>query len=64
LGGVSFVSQLAGSLLAIVYALVTGFAVYKAIDAVSGFRLDEEQEFVGADLSVHSINAYPEENVK
>ncbi len=64
MGGVSFMSQLAGSLLAVVYALVTGFAVYKAIDTVSGFRLDEEQEFAGSDLSVHKINAYPEENVK
>ncbi len=64
LGGVSFLSQLAGGLLAVVYALVTGFVVYKLIDVISGFRLDEEQEFAGPDLSVHQINAYPEENVK
>lgn len=64
LGGVSFMSQLVGSLLAVVYAVVTAFVVYKLIDLVSGFRLDEEQEFNGADLSVHQINAYPEENVK
>ncbi|MCK4623535.1 MAG: ammonium transporter [Desulfuromonadales bacterium] len=63
LGGVSFMSQLAGSLLAVVYAVVTGFVVYKIIDTVSGFRLEEELEFNGADLSVHHINAYPEENV-
>ncbi|NOQ52807.1 MAG: ammonium transporter [Desulfuromonadaceae bacterium] len=64
LGGVSFMSQLAGSLLAVVYAVVTGFVVYKIIDTVSGFRLEEELEFNGADLSVHHINAYPEENVR
>ncbi len=64
LGGVSFMAQLVGSLLAIVYALVTAFVVYKLIDMVSGFRLHEEQEFNGSDLSVHQINAYPEENVK
>ncbi|OEU74031.1 MAG: ammonium transporter [Desulfuromonadales bacterium C00003093] len=64
LGGVSFMSQFAGSLLAVVYAVVTGFVVYKIIDTVSGFRLEEELEFNGADLSVHHINAYPEENVR
>ncbi len=64
LGGVSFLSQLAGSLLAVVYALATGFLVYKVIDKVSGFRLSEEQEFAGADLSVHHINAYPEDTVR
>ena len=64
LGGVSFLAQLAGSLLAVVYALVTGFVVYRIIHRVSGFRLDEEKEFAGADLSIHQINAYPEENLK
>ena len=64
LGGVSFMSQLVGSLLAVVYALVTAFVVYKLIDKVSGFRLEEEQEFRGSDLTIHHINAYPEENVK
>ena len=64
LGGVSFIAQLAGSLLAVVYALVTGFVVYKVIDLISGFRLNEDQEFAGADLTVHQINAYPEENLR
>lgn len=64
LGGVSFMAQLVGSLLAVVYAVVTAFVVYKLIDVVCGFRLEEEQEFYGADLSVHQINAYPEENVR
>lgn len=64
LGGVSFISQLAGSLLAVGYALVSGFVVYKLIAVSTGFRLNEDEEFVGADLSVHHINAYPEENLK
>jgi Amt family ammonium transporter len=64
LGGVSFMAQLVGSLLAIVYALVTAFVVYKVIDAVCGFRLEEEKEFNGSDLSIHQIGAYPEESVK
>ncbi|WP_303721140.1 ammonium transporter [Malonomonas rubra] len=64
MGGVSFISQLVGSLLAVVYAVVTAFVVYKLIDMVSGFRLDEEREFKGPDLSIHRIDAYPEENVR
>ena len=64
LGGVSFLSQLVGSLLAVVYALVTGFIVYGVIVKVIGFRLDEEDEFRGSDLSIHNINSYPEDSVK
>jgi Amt family ammonium transporter len=63
LGGVSFLSQLTGSLLAVVYALVTGFIVYSIIVKVFGFRLDHEEEFRGSDLSIHHITAYPEEKV-
>jgi len=64
LGGVSFMAQLIGSLMAVAYALVTSYVVYKVIDRVSGFRLNEDQEFRGADLTVHHINAYPEESIK
>ena len=63
MGGVSFMSQIAGSLMAIVFALVSGFVVYKLIDRIVGFRLDQEHEFRGADLSIHNIDAYPEERV-
>ena len=63
LGGVSFLSQLAGSLMAVVYALITGFVVYFTLKKTIGFRLDEEDEFMGPDLSIHKVNAYPEERV-
>jgi len=63
LGGVTFFSQLAGSLLAIVYALATGFAVYAVIVKVFGFRLGDEEEFRGSDLTIHKITAYPEDTV-
>jgi len=63
-GGVSFMSQLAGSLFAAGYALASGFFVYKLLNKTVGFRLNEEQEFSGADLTVHHVNAYPEENLK
>jgi Amt family ammonium transporter len=34
--------------------------VYGAIKATIGLRLDAEQEFDGADLSIHKISATPE----
>ena len=60
LGGVSFASQLAGTLLGILIALVGGFIVYGALRAAIGIRLDPEAEFDGADIAVHRIPATPE----
>ncbi|HET9651603.1 MAG TPA: ammonium transporter [Usitatibacter sp.] len=61
MGGVSFVSQLAGTALGIAVALAGGFAVYGLLRAAVGIRLDPEQEFDGADLSLHRITSTPEE---
>ncbi len=63
LGGVSFMSQLIGSLAGVVFALVVGFLVYGAIKATIGFRMSEEDEFRGADLALHNIGAYPEDDL-
>jgi Amt family ammonium transporter len=60
LGGVTFMSQLVGTLLGIAIALVGGFVIYGVIKATIGLRLDEEEEFRGADLSIHKIAANPE----
>jgi Amt family ammonium transporter len=60
LGGVMLTAQLAGTGLGIVIALAGGFVVYGAIKAVVGLRLDQEDEFRGADLSIHHIAASPE----
>ena len=60
LGGVSFMSQLVGSVIGAAYALVAGFLVYGVLKAVTGIRLSEEEEFNGADLSIHKIRANPE----
>jgi Amt family ammonium transporter len=60
LGGVSFMSQLAGTMLGIAIALAGGAIVYGALKALVGLRLDEEQEFNGADLSIHRISATSE----
>jgi Amt family ammonium transporter len=61
-GGVNFLSQVAGSVAAIVVAVVGGFVVYKAIDMTLGLRLSPEEERRGADLAIHRIGAEPEKN--
>ena len=60
LGGVSFLAQLSGTALGIAIAAGGGFAVYGLIKMTVGLRLDPEQEFDGADLSIHNISATPE----
>jgi Amt family ammonium transporter len=60
MGGVSFMSQVAGTALGIAVALVGGAIVYGSIKAFVGLRLDAEQEFNGADLSIHKITSAPE----
>ena len=60
LGGVTFMSQLLGTLLGIGIAVVGGLIVYGLIKAVVGIRLDAEEEFEGSDLSVHKIGATAE----
>ncbi len=60
LGGVSVVSQVLGTLAGIGIALAGGGVVYGVLRRVVGLRLDEEAEFMGADLSIHRISATPE----
>jgi Amt family ammonium transporter len=62
LGGVSLGAQVAGTGLGVAIALAGGFAVYGAIKLVAGLRLGQEQEYDGADLSIHKITATPEYN--
>ncbi len=64
LGGVSFWAQLFGALLTLVYAVVAGFILYGALKKIMGLRLSEEEEFEGADISIHRITAYPEDRVR
>ena len=63
LGGVSILSQLIGTLLAISIALAGGFFVYGVLKVVMGIRLSQEDEFRGADLSIHKISANSEETI-
>ena len=60
LGGVSFMSQLAGTLIGIAVALIGGFVIYGALRAITGIRLDQEEEYLGADLAIHRITSTPE----
>ena len=60
LGGVSLAAQLIGTLLGIAWALAGGFAVYGLLKLVMGLRLSAEEEYQGADLSIHKIGATPE----
>jgi len=57
---VSFMSQFIGTVLGVVIASAGGFLVYAVIRKVTGIRLDPEEEFNGADLSIHKITATPE----
>ena len=56
-------SQIVGSLSAVVYAVVCGFILYKIIDSTYGLRMTSHEELVGADLTFHKIEAYPEESL-
>ncbi len=60
LGGVALASQLAGTALGVLVAIVGGGAVYGVLRATVGIRLDPEEEFNGADLTIHRITATPE----
>ena len=63
LGGVSLTAQLLGTLLGVGWAVLCGFLVYGALKAGVGLRLSQEEEYDGADLSIHRIGATPEREV-
>ena len=60
IGGVSLASQAIGTVLGILIAVIGAGIVYGVIRAVTPLRLDAEEEFNGADLSIHKISATPE----
>jgi Amt family ammonium transporter len=57
MGGVSLISQLIGTGLGVTVALVGGVIVYGTLKKWVGIRMTQEEEFDGADLSIHKINA-------
>ncbi len=55
LGGVTFMGQLAGTLIGVAVALSGGFIIYGVLKSTVGIRLTQEEEYKGADLSIHRI---------
>lgn len=64
LGGVTFAAQVVGTIGGVAFATAGGFLVYGMVKSTIGLRMDAEDEFTGADLSIHHISAYPEEDVR
>ena len=60
IGGVSLMAQVIGTLGGIVIALAGGTLVYGTLKAVVGIRLDPEEEYDGADLTIHKITSTPD----
>ena len=60
LGGVSLAAQAVGTLVGVAWALVGGFTVYGLLRVTVGLRLTQEEEHMGADLSIHRIGATPD----
>ncbi|WP_426147000.1 ammonium transporter [Polaromonas sp. DSR2-3-2] len=63
LGGVNFGAQLIGTVIGVAWAVLMGFLVYGALKMTMGLRLTQEEEFEGADRSIHRIGATPEREV-
>lgn len=60
LGGVSFSAQLIGTLAGVAWALVSSALLYGLIKLFFGLRLTQEEEFEGADMSIHKVSATPD----
>jgi len=60
IGGISFFGQAIGSAIGVGIALLGGFIVYGTLKAVLGIRMSQEEEYEGADLSVHRISSTPD----
>jgi Amt family ammonium transporter len=60
IGGITFTGQLIGSALGVGIALIGGIVVYGALKLFLGIRMSQEEEYEGADLSVHRISSTPD----
>jgi ammonium transporter, Amt family len=63
LGGVSLQAQLIGTAMGVAWALIGGLVVYGLLKAGMGLRLSPEEEFEGADVSIHKIGSTPDREV-
>ncbi|MBK7662042.1 MAG: ammonium transporter [Sterolibacteriaceae bacterium] len=60
LGGVSLAAQAVGTGLGVLIAVAAAALIYGTLRATVGLRLDAEEEFQGADLSIHNISSTAE----
>jgi Amt family ammonium transporter len=60
LGGVTFGAQVLGTLAGIAWAVLAGAVIYGVLRFTVGIRLTQEEEFEGADLSLHRIGSTPD----
>lgn len=60
LGGINLGGQFLGTVMGVAWAFAGGFVVYGLLKVTLGLRLSQEEEFDGADLSIHKISATPE----
>jgi Amt family ammonium transporter len=63
LGGVNLSAQLMGTALGVVWALLGGLVIYGLLKMTLGLKLSQEEEYDGADLSIHKISATPDREV-
>jgi Amt family ammonium transporter len=63
LGGVNLSAQLIGTGLGVAWALLGGVAIYGLLKITLGLKLSPEEEYDGADLTIHKISASPEREV-
>ena len=63
LGGVNVWAQLIGTMAGVAWAVLSSFFLYGLLKWTMGLRLSQEEEFEGADLSIHKINSSPDREV-
>jgi Amt family ammonium transporter len=63
LGQVTLGGQFIGTGLGVAWALTGGILTYGLLKTTMGLRLSQEEEYEGADLSIHRISATPEREV-
>lgn len=63
MGGVSFLSQLIVTVVVIGFCLLSSLLVYGLLKRTVGIRLTPYEELRGSDLSIHKIEACPEESM-
>ncbi len=63
MGGVSLSAQLIGTAMGVAWALIGGFVIYYVLKLTMGLRMTQEEEYEGADLSIHKIGSTPDREV-